>query len=139
MTPTVEYDLKQAVLSSDAFGPRDVRQMQDAIGRDFSQYATLRDAAGELQAREELTPAGRVRLGVCLYLLGRYYRAIEVLQEADAGAMAHYYMAKCYYARQAYADAEREYATAATAGYNAGDCAWRGPKRRAWPATRPSR
>ena len=53
MPQTVEYDLKQAVCQNDAFGPREVRQMQDAIGRDFSQYAMLRDAAGELQAREE--------------------------------------------------------------------------------------
>ena len=124
MTPAVEYDLKQAVLANTAFGPRDVRQMQDAIARDFSQYATLRDAVGELQARgEEAPPATRVRLGVCLYLIGRYYRAIEVLQAADGGAMAHYYLAKCHYARQAYKDAQREYQAAETAGYLAGDCA----------------
>jgi DNA-directed RNA polymerase subunit alpha len=123
MAQTVEYDLKQAVLSNSAFGPRDVKQMQEAIARDFSQYAVLRDAVGELQTREEPTPASRVRLGVCLYLLGRYYRAGEVLLEADGGAMAHYYMAKCHYARQAYADADREYTAAAAAGYTAGDCA----------------
>jgi DNA-directed RNA polymerase subunit alpha len=37
--------------------------------------------------------------------------------------MAHYYMAKCHYARQAYADADREYTAAEAAGYSAGDAA----------------
>ena len=87
MAQTVEFDLKQTVLQNDTFGPREVRQMQEAIARDFSQYAVLRDAVGELQNREEHTPASHVRLGVCLYLLGRYYRAIEILKQADGGAM----------------------------------------------------
>ena len=51
MSQTVEFDLKQAVLPNDTFGPREVRQMQEAIARDFSQYAVLRDAVGELQTR----------------------------------------------------------------------------------------
>lgn len=123
MSQTVEFDLKQSVLLNDTFGPREVRQMQEAIGRDFSQYAVLRDAVGELQNREEHTPASRVRLGVCLYLLGRYYRAIESLKQADGGAMAHYYMAKCHFARQEYAEAIESYKAAEKAGYDVGDCA----------------
>ncbi len=123
MALTVEFDLKQTVLQNDTFGPREVRQMQENIARDFSQYAVLRDAVGELQARQEPTPASQVRLGVCLYLLGRYYRAIEVLQLADGGAMTHYYMAKCHFARQEYAAAVESYMAAEKAGYNAGDCA----------------
>jgi DNA-directed RNA polymerase subunit alpha len=123
MTQTVELDLKQIVLLNDTFGPREVRQMQDAIARDFSQYAVLRDAVGELQSREDHTPASRVRLGVCMYLLGRYYRAIEVLQQADGGATAHYYLAKSHFARQEYQQAVGSYQAAEKAGYDAGDCA----------------
>ncbi|MEN6558702.1 MAG: DNA-directed RNA polymerase subunit alpha C-terminal domain-containing protein, partial [Thermoguttaceae bacterium] len=123
MLQAAEFDLKQAVLLNDTFGPREVRQMQDAIGCDFSQYAVLRDAVGELQGREEHTPASRVRLGVCQYLLGRYYRAIETLQQADGGAMAHYYLAKSHFARQEYAEAIESYKAAEKAGYDAGDCA----------------
>jgi DNA-directed RNA polymerase subunit alpha len=123
MALTVEFDLKQAVLQNDTFGPREVRHMQECIARDFSQYAVLRDAVGELQGREDHTPASRVRLGVCLYLLGRYYRAIEALQQADGGAMAHYYLAKCHFARQEYQEALASYKAAATAGYAAGECA----------------
>lgn len=122
MALTVEFDLKQAVLQNDTFGPREVRQMQDAIARDFSQYAVLRDAVGELQGREEHTPASQVRLGVCLYLLGRYYRAIEVLKQADGGAMPHYYLAKCHFARQEYQEAQESYKAAEKAGYAAGEC-----------------
>lgn len=123
MTQTVEFDLKQSVLLNDTFGPREVRQMQEAIGRDFSQYAVLRDAVGELQNREEHTPASRVRLGVCLYLLGRYFRSIESLKQADGGAMAHYYLGKCHFARQEYAEAIESYKAAEKAGYDVGDCA----------------
>jgi DNA-directed RNA polymerase subunit alpha len=123
MAQTVEFDLKQSVLQNDTFGPREVRQMQECIARDFSQYAVLRDAANELQGREEHTPASQVRLGVCFYLLGRYYRAIEVLQQADGGALAHYYLAKCHFARQEYNEALASYKAAEKAGYAAGDCA----------------
>jgi DNA-directed RNA polymerase subunit alpha len=122
MSQTVELDLKQLVLLNDTFGPRDVRQMQEAIGRDFSQYAVLRDAVNELQSREDHTPASRVRLGVCLYLLGRYYRAIEVLKQADGGAMAHFYLAKSHFARQDYQEAIESYKSAEKAGYDSGDC-----------------
>ncbi|MBN1395298.1 MAG: tetratricopeptide repeat protein [Pirellulales bacterium] len=123
MTQAVEFDLKQSVLMNDAFGPREVRQMQEAIANDFSQYAQLRDAVGELQGREDQTPASQVRLGVCLYLLGRYYRAIEVLAQADGGAMAGYYRAKCHFARQEYAEAVEHYNAAERAGYNSDECA----------------
>ena len=122
MSQTVEFDLKQVVLWNDSFGPREVRQMRDAITRDFSQYAVLRDAVGELQNTEEHTPASRVRLGVCLYLLGRYFRAIESLGQADGGAMAHYYLAKCHFARQEYREAIESYDAAQRAGYDVGDC-----------------
>jgi DNA-directed RNA polymerase subunit alpha len=123
MPQTAEFDLKQLVLLNDTFGPRDVRQMQDAIGRDFSQYAVLRDAVGELQTREDHTPASRVRLGVCQYLLGRYFRAIETLKQSDGGAMAHFYIAKSHFARQNYPEAIESYKSAEKAGYDAGTCA----------------
>ena len=96
MPQSLEFDLKQTVLLNDTFGPREVRQMQEAIAHDFSQYHVLRDAVGELQNREEHTPASNVRLGVCLYLLGRYFRAIESLKRGDGGAMAHFYLAKSH-------------------------------------------
>ncbi len=123
MSQAVEFDLKQMVLANDTFGPREVRQMQDVVGRDFSQYAVLRDAVAELQSREDQTPASRVRLGVCLFLLGRYFRSIEVLKQADGGAMSRYYLAKSHFARQEYQDAIENFTAAEKAGYDAGQCA----------------
>ena len=122
MTQILDFDLKRLVLVNDTFGPREVRQMQDAIARDFSQYQVLRDSVNELQAKEEQTPASNVRLGVCLYLLGRYYRAIEVLRQADGGALAHFFLAKALFAREEYAAAIECYQAAEKAGYDVGDC-----------------
>ena len=102
------FDLKQTVLLNGTFGPREVEHIVQSIARDFSQYRVLRDAVAELAAREDQSPASRVRLGVCLYLLGRYYRAIEVLKQGDGGALAHFYLAKCHFARQQYHEAARE-------------------------------
>jgi len=123
MTPSVDIDLKQIVLLNGSFGPQEVRQLIDAIGRDFSYYQTLRDAVNELQAREDPSPASNVRLGVCLYLLGRYYRAIEALKQGDGGALAHFYLAKCHFARQQYSEALVSYKAAENAGYDTGECA----------------
>jgi len=123
MAQSLEFDLKQTVLLNDTFGPREVRQMQETIANDFSHYQVLRDAVGELQSREGHTPASNVRLGVCLYILGRYFRAIEALKQGDGGAMAHFYLAKSHFARQEYAHALESYKAAELAGYDAGDCA----------------
>ena len=122
MSQILDFDLKRVVLLNDTFGPREVRQMQEAIARDFSQYQVLRDAVNELQAKEEQTPASSVRLGVCLHLLGRYYRAIEVLRLADGGALAHYYLAKSLFAREDYIAAVECYQAAERAGYDVGEC-----------------
>jgi DNA-directed RNA polymerase subunit alpha len=122
MSQVIEFDLKRVVLFNDTFGPRDVKQMQEAIARDFSQYQVLRDAVNELQSREEHTPASNVRLGVCLYILGRYFRAIETLRQADGGALAQYFLAKSLFAREDYAAAIECYLAAEKAGYDVGDC-----------------
>jgi DNA-directed RNA polymerase subunit alpha len=123
MVQSVEFDLRQAVLVNGPFGPAEVRQMQAAISRDQANYQVLRDAVNELQAKEEQTPASMVRLGVCLYLLGRYYRALEVLKQGDGGALAQFYLAKSYFARQQYDLAMDSYQAAERAGYAADECA----------------
>ena len=123
MAPTVDFDLRQTVLVNGPFGPNEVRQMAAAIEFDHANYAVLRDAVNELQAKTDHTPASNVRLGVCLYLLGRYYRAIEVLKQGDGGAMVRFYLGKCYTARQQYDLAEESCQAAAAAGYDAGQCA----------------
>jgi DNA-directed RNA polymerase subunit alpha len=123
MVASAEFDVKQAILVNGPFGPNEVKRIRDAVSKDHINFVLLRDAVNELQTKEEQTPASNVRLGVGLYLLGRYYRACEVLKQADGGAMAHFYLAKSYFARGNYADAIDSYNSAEKAGYDAGQCA----------------
>ena len=123
MAQGLEFDVKQVVLFNGSFGPREIRQLVDAIASDSSHYDTLRDAVGQLQPKEEKSPATMVRLGVCLYLLGRYYAAIEALRKGDGGALAHFCLARCFFARQHYDEALESYRAAGRAGYDADECA----------------
>jgi DNA-directed RNA polymerase subunit alpha len=118
-----DIDVKQLVLLTGTFGPREVQQITQAISADFSNYRVLRDAVAELEAREDRSPANMVRMGVCYYLLGRYHRAAEVLRTGDGGALGCFYLAKALFALEKYDEAAETYPTAKQAGYNADDCA----------------
>lgn len=122
MVQDVDFDIRQMVVFGGSFGPREIRRLIDVIGEEPSLYGVLRDAVAELQKQEELSPAGRVRLGVCYYLMGRYYRAIEALQKSDGGALAHFYLGKAHFARGEYPEALNSYAAARKAGYDLGEC-----------------
>ena len=122
MAEALEYDLKQVVLFNGSFGPPQIQQLVDAIAADYSNYQALRDAVAELEGKEDRTPASMVRLGVCLYLLGRYDDAIEVLHQGDGGALAQFYLAKSCFAQERYEEALESFAAARTAGYDSGDC-----------------
>jgi DNA-directed RNA polymerase subunit alpha len=123
MTVAAELDIRQVILVSGPFGPAEVRRIREAIAHDQEEFQKLRDAVNDLQAKEEQTPASRVRLGVGYYLLGRYFRAIDVLRQADGGALAHFYLARAYFGRQEYREAVESCKAAERAGYDAGDCA----------------
>ena len=123
MSQVVPVDLKEIVLSNNSFGPSEIEQFQLAIGEDFSQFQILRDAVGELEVREDRSPAVAVRLGVCQYLLGRYQVAIETLASADGGAVAQFYLGKAYYYSNNYEQAVECYEAAKVAGYNGDECA----------------
>ena len=96
MTTAVDQQVvKQIVLSNSPFGPAEVQQLAQAISSDFSNYRLLRRGRARTRRRKKITsPAGRVRLGVCYYLQGRYRIAAEALSSADGGALAHFYLAK---------------------------------------------
>ncbi len=123
MTVAAEFDLKQAVLVPGTFGPTEIRRITEAISKDPASYRVFREAVSELEGREELSPADYVRLGVCLYLVGRYHRAMDALRHGDGGALAHFYLARTLFALQQYEAAIEEYAAAKQAGYNADECA----------------
>lgn len=122
MAQGLEVDVKQLVLSNTTFGPNEVQQLADAIAHDFANYRTLRDATAELESREDQSPASNVRLGVCLYLLGRYRRALDVLSRADGGAMALYYTGKSQFGLEQYDAAAQSFDAAKQAGYNGDAC-----------------
>ena len=122
MAQGLQVDLKQMVLFNGSFGPREIEQMADAMAGDYGSYRTLRGAVAELEEKEDQSPASNVRLGVCLYLLGRYERAVDSLRKGDGGALAHFYMAKAFYALGQYDAAVESYRAASRAGYNGDDC-----------------
>ena len=122
MTLALDFDLKQVVLFNGTFGPKEIQQITQAICKEFSNYRTFRDAVAELESREDQSPASNVRLGVCMYLLGRYQRALDVLRKGDGGALAHFYIAKTQFAVERYKAAMESYVAAKQAGYNADEC-----------------
>ncbi len=122
MAQGLEFDVKQVVLVNGSFGPVEIQQISEAIAADYANYGALREAVSELQAQTEPSPATMVRLGVCLYLLGRHYAAIEALEQGDGGPLAHFYLAKAHYARGQFDEAMAAYGKAEKAGYNADQC-----------------
>ena len=122
MVQALDFDLKQVVLLNGSFGPREIHQIVQAIAADYAQYRVLRDAIAELEVREDQSPASMVRMGVCLFLLGRYNRALDVLRQADGGALAHFYSAKCLASLDQFDAAVQSFQTAKQAGYNGDDC-----------------
>ncbi len=120
MTTVQEVDVKQIVLSTAAFGPREIEHITGAISSNYSKYRELREAVAELEEQTERTPATSARLGVCQYLLGAYTSAIQTLSHADGGALTHFYLGKSFLALDRYAEAVTAYDSAHRAGYDAG-------------------
>ncbi len=118
MVESLHTDVKEIVLSNGTFGPAEAEQITQAIRDDYECFAQLRDALAELEEQGPRTPATAVRLGVCYYLLGRFERAIETLQDADHGAMAYYYLGRSHFALEQYDQALEAYDKARLAGYD---------------------
>jgi DNA-directed RNA polymerase subunit alpha len=123
MSSVVGFDLREIVLANSTFGPNEIAQLSKAISEDSAAFSLLRESVGELEVREDPTPASAVRLGVCYYLMGRYRQAIETLSSADGGALAHFYLGKSQFSLGRFEKAIEAYKAAKVAGYNADDCA----------------
>src|SRR5690606_4424119 len=121
MSQALGVDLREIVLANSTFGPQEIAQLSKAIAEDPGAFSLLRDAVGELEVREDRTPASAVRLGVCYYLMGRYRQAVETLSAADGGALAHFYLGKSHFALGNYDAAINAYKAAKVAGYNGDD------------------
>ncbi len=114
-----QTDLKGIVLDGSVFGPQEIQQITATISADFANYRVLREAVQELEVREA-TPASKVRLGVCYYLLGRYRSAAETLSTADGGALAQFYLGRTRASQGQYNDAIEAYQKASKGGYDVG-------------------
>lgn len=116
-------DIRDIVLSNSGFGPREIALLIQAIAEEYTQFGALRDAVAELENREERSPAAKVRLGVCYFLLGKFRLAQETLSTADGGALAQFYLGKTRFALGDYTESLKAFAAAKVAGYNGDDCA----------------
>ena len=118
MSIGIESVVQQIVLSPSAFGPNEILQITSAIAKNYGNYRELRAAVAELEEQPSRSPATSARLGVCLYLLGRYSDAIETLSHSDGGALTHFYLGKAYLALDRYPEALSAYESAERAGYS---------------------
>jgi DNA-directed RNA polymerase subunit alpha len=117
MSTVVDSDVKQIVVSTSAFGPREIEQIVAAIADNYARYRDLREAVAELEVQPNRSPATSARLGVCYHLLGRYTDAVETLAHSDGGALTNFYLGKAYLALDRYQDALTAYQSAEKASY----------------------
>ena len=117
MVQTTTVDIREIVLSNQSFGPQDIDKLVRAVEEDLTQAALLRDAVQELQQAPNSSPATLTRLGVCLYLIGKFEDAETTLKQSDGGALAQYYMGKVCFQIEDYDRAMAYYDAAEKAGY----------------------
>lgn len=123
MTVTTQaVDFRQLLVFGGVFGPREIKQICDAISADPQNLRNFREAVRQLQASEDESPAVNVRLGVALFLLGEYRRAAEVLKKGDNGALAWFYLGQSLAGLKQYDEAVRAFETAARAGFDPDEC-----------------
>ena len=104
-----ESSIKQIVLSTSAFGPRELEQITSAISQNPANHRELREAVQELKAQETRSPAMSARLGVCQHLLGSYTEAIQTLSHSDGGALTNFFLGKAHLALDQYSEAKKEF------------------------------
>jgi len=117
MVQMATVDIREIVLSNQTFGPQDIDRLVRSIEDDLTQCALLRDAVHELQQTPNPSPATLTRLGVCMYLIGKFEDSEATLKQADGGALAQYYLGKSCFQLEQYERALTYYDAAERAGY----------------------
>jgi DNA-directed RNA polymerase subunit alpha len=113
-----EFSIKQIILSTSAFGPRELEQITASISQNPANHRELREAVQELKAQDMRSPAMSARLGVCQHLLGSYTEAIQTLSHSDGGALTNLFLGKAHLALDQYSEALSAYESAEKAGYD---------------------
>jgi DNA-directed RNA polymerase subunit alpha len=115
-------DLKEAILSNNAFGPADVGAIRHAIAENYGHFGELRDAVGEMESDPAISPAGKTKMGVCQFLLGKFKDSHQTLGSADGSALALFFQARCLFELGQYEQVIGVYEQAQTSGYNEDQC-----------------
>jgi len=115
-------DLKDLILSNNSFGPADVGAIRAAITENYAHFSELRDAVGEMETDASLSPAGKAKMGVCLFLLGRFDAALTTLSSSDGGALALFFQGRSHFELGRYDEAIEAYQQAQKSGYNTDEC-----------------
>lgn len=118
-----QLDVKDLMLSNGSFGPNEIRLLADSISENPMQFKILRTSVAELESNDMRTPATSVRLGVGLYILGRFERAAKVLANADGGALSYYYLGKSQVQLEQFPEAILSFQSAQKGGYSPDECA----------------
>ncbi|TWU41036.1 DNA-directed RNA polymerase subunit alpha C-terminal domain-containing protein [Novipirellula artificiosorum] len=115
-------DLKEMVLANNSFGPSDVASIRAAITENYGHFGELRDAVNEMEEQEARSPAAQTKLGVCLFLLGKFRNSLNTLQKADGSAMALFYTGRAHFELGHFEEAIEAYEQSQKSGYNDDDC-----------------
>jgi DNA-directed RNA polymerase subunit alpha len=122
MVQLLDFDIRDVVLADGSFGPQEIAQIINVLSQDATRLAMFRDAVAELERRDDHTPASRVRLGVCQFLLGRYTTAVQTLQTGDGGALARFYLGQAHQSLGSFDHAISSFESAKKGGYDSGQC-----------------
>jgi DNA-directed RNA polymerase subunit alpha len=115
-------DVRERMLANSQFGPSEIELIRRAINEDFSQHGGLREAVTQLEQETDRSPAMSTRLGIGLYLLGRFADSIKILERADGGALAQFYMGLAHRQLDDAEKAAKCYQAAQKAGFDADAC-----------------
>ena len=116
-------NLKDLVVSSTLFGPKEVKQITDAIAADFSNYRQLRDAVQELESAQSTTPAAPRSWGCVISCWAGTAWPTRCYGRLTAGHLAQFYLGRTCSARGHYEEAVKAFHDAAKAGYDRDACA----------------
>ncbi|RMF78187.1 MAG: tetratricopeptide repeat protein [Planctomycetota bacterium] len=121
MTDEQQADLSQ-FFTVEPFGRAEIDSFGDRTHESLRARERFEELLGDYRRRVESGDGDALRLGVGLYLLGRFEEAIESLRKARKSGERFYYTARCLMALQRREEALEALSAAAGAGWDAVEC-----------------